>query len=143
MRELAVALVVSLAVLLAGGIAWKADATTWRWGTLNLPGSRRIIRRSRRLPASAGGGIARQDSLGAADRRVAGAGPASSPAASSKPLNFRGRRVSRRPRPFRARLSGLPSPANSPSLASGCARITPNPGLQHGTGLSSYWRSRL
>src|SRR5262245_48974112 len=38
MRELAVALGVSLAVLLAGGIAWKADATTWRWGTLNLPG---------------------------------------------------------------------------------------------------------
>jgi hypothetical protein len=24
-------------VLFAGGLAWKADATTWRSGTLNLP----------------------------------------------------------------------------------------------------------
>jgi hypothetical protein len=38
MRKLAVVLGVSAAVLLAGGLAWKADATTWRSGTLNLPG---------------------------------------------------------------------------------------------------------
>ena len=38
MRKLAIALGLSAAVLLAGGIAWKADATTWRSGTLNLPG---------------------------------------------------------------------------------------------------------
>jgi len=36
MRKLAIALGVSAAVLFAGGIAWKADATTWRSGTLNL-----------------------------------------------------------------------------------------------------------
>ena len=34
MRKLAIALGVSAAVLIAGGIAWKADAS----GTLNLPG---------------------------------------------------------------------------------------------------------
>ena len=39
MRKLAIALGLSAAVLLAGGIAWKADATTWRSGTLNLPGA--------------------------------------------------------------------------------------------------------
>ena len=38
MRRLAIALGVSAAMLVAGGIAWKADATTWRSGTLNLPG---------------------------------------------------------------------------------------------------------
>src|SRR5262245_61243021 len=38
MSKLVVALGVSAAVLLAGGGAWKADATTWRPGTLNLPG---------------------------------------------------------------------------------------------------------
>ena len=36
MRKLAIALGLSAAVLLAGGIAWMADATTWRSGTLNL-----------------------------------------------------------------------------------------------------------
>jgi hypothetical protein len=39
MRKLAIALGLSAAVLVAGGIAWKADATTWRSGTLNLPGA--------------------------------------------------------------------------------------------------------
>jgi hypothetical protein len=38
MRKLAIALGVSAAMLVAGGLAWKADATTWRSGTLNLPG---------------------------------------------------------------------------------------------------------
>jgi hypothetical protein len=38
MRKLAIALGVSAAMLVAGGIAWKADATTWRSGTLTLPG---------------------------------------------------------------------------------------------------------
>lgn len=37
MRKLAIALGVTAAVLFAGGIAWKADATTWRTGTWNLP----------------------------------------------------------------------------------------------------------
>ena len=37
MRKVAIALSVAAAVLFAGGIAWKADATTWRSGTLNLP----------------------------------------------------------------------------------------------------------
>jgi hypothetical protein len=37
MRKLAIALGVTAAVLFAGGVAWKADATTWRSGTLNLP----------------------------------------------------------------------------------------------------------
>jgi hypothetical protein len=66
-------------VLLAGGIAWKADATTWRSGTLNLPGVTKNYSPIERLPAPVGEGIARQDSLGAADRGVARAGPASSP----------------------------------------------------------------
>ena len=39
MRKLAIALGVSAAVLLAGGVVWKADATTWRSETLNLPGA--------------------------------------------------------------------------------------------------------
>jgi hypothetical protein len=38
MRKIAIALGLSAAVLVAGGIAWKAEATTWRSGTLNLPG---------------------------------------------------------------------------------------------------------
>jgi hypothetical protein len=38
MRKLAIAVGVSAAMLVAGGIAWKADATTWRSGTVNLPG---------------------------------------------------------------------------------------------------------
>jgi hypothetical protein len=37
MRKLAIAVGVSAALLFAGGVAWKADATTWRTGTLNLP----------------------------------------------------------------------------------------------------------
>ena len=37
MRKLAIALGVTAAVLFAGGVAWKADATTWTSGTLNLP----------------------------------------------------------------------------------------------------------
>jgi hypothetical protein len=37
MRKLAIALGVTAALLLGGGVAWKADATTWRSGTLNLP----------------------------------------------------------------------------------------------------------
>jgi hypothetical protein len=37
MRKLAIALGLTAALLLAGGVAWKADATTWRSGTLNLP----------------------------------------------------------------------------------------------------------
>ena len=38
MRKLAIAVGVSAAMLVAGGIAWKADATTLRSGTVNLPG---------------------------------------------------------------------------------------------------------
>jgi hypothetical protein len=38
MQKLAVALGLSAAVLLAGGLAWNADAASWRSGTLNLPG---------------------------------------------------------------------------------------------------------
>jgi hypothetical protein len=37
MRKLAIALGVAAAMLFAGGVAWKADATTWRTGTLYLP----------------------------------------------------------------------------------------------------------
>jgi len=37
MRKLAIAVGVATAVLFAGGIAWKADATTWRSATWNLP----------------------------------------------------------------------------------------------------------
>ena len=36
MRKFAIALGIMAAVLFAG-VAWKADATTWRSGTLNLP----------------------------------------------------------------------------------------------------------
>ena len=44
MRKLAVALGVVAAVLFAGGIAWKANATTWRSGTLNLPSAAKNYR---------------------------------------------------------------------------------------------------
>ena len=37
MRKLAIALSVLAAVAFAGGVAWKAEATTWKSGTLNLP----------------------------------------------------------------------------------------------------------
>lgn len=37
MRKLAIALGVTAAVLLAGSLSWKADATTLSSGTLNLP----------------------------------------------------------------------------------------------------------
>lgn len=37
MRKLAIALGVSVTMLLAGAMAWKADAMTWRSGTWNLP----------------------------------------------------------------------------------------------------------
>jgi hypothetical protein len=37
MRKLAIAMSMSAALLFVGGIAWKADATTWRSETLNLP----------------------------------------------------------------------------------------------------------
>jgi hypothetical protein len=37
MRKLAIALAVTAAVLFAGARPFKADATTWRSGTLNLP----------------------------------------------------------------------------------------------------------
>ena len=36
MRKFAIALGIMAAVLFAG-VAWKAEATTWRSGTLNLP----------------------------------------------------------------------------------------------------------
>lgn len=40
MRKLAIPLGIAAAaaMLLAGGMAWKADAGSWRSGTLNLPG---------------------------------------------------------------------------------------------------------
>ncbi len=38
MRKLAVAIGLAAAVLLAGGIAWKAEALTWNSATVNLPG---------------------------------------------------------------------------------------------------------
>ena len=38
MRKLAIALGVSVTMLLAGGMAWKADAMTWRSGYLEPPG---------------------------------------------------------------------------------------------------------
>ncbi len=38
MRKLAFAVGVAAAVLLAGGLAWKADAMTWASGTAALPG---------------------------------------------------------------------------------------------------------
>src|SRR5262245_3413397 len=37
MRKFAIALGVTAALVSAGGLAWQADATTWRSGTLNLP----------------------------------------------------------------------------------------------------------
>ena len=37
MRKLAIALGVTAAVALAGGLAWKAEALTWRSGTADLP----------------------------------------------------------------------------------------------------------
>ena len=37
MHKLTIALGSSAGLLLAGGMAWKADAMTWRSGTLNLP----------------------------------------------------------------------------------------------------------
>jgi hypothetical protein len=37
MRKFAIALGVTAALVSAGGLAWQADATTWRAGTLNLP----------------------------------------------------------------------------------------------------------
>ena len=41
MRQLAIALGMSAAMLLAGGVAWKAEATSLRSGTLNLPSATR------------------------------------------------------------------------------------------------------
>jgi hypothetical protein len=38
MRKLAVVLGVAAAVLLAGGVAWKAEALTWNSASVNLPG---------------------------------------------------------------------------------------------------------
>ena len=38
MRKLAVAIGLAAAVLLAGGVAWKAEALTWNSATSNLPG---------------------------------------------------------------------------------------------------------
>ena len=38
MRRLAIALGASVALLVTGAVVWKADATTWRSGTFNLPG---------------------------------------------------------------------------------------------------------
>ncbi len=37
MHKLAIAFVVMAVVLIAGGLDWKADATTWSSGTLGLP----------------------------------------------------------------------------------------------------------
>ncbi|MGH6734727.1 MAG: hypothetical protein ACRECX_01405 [Methyloceanibacter sp.] len=37
MRKLAVAFGLAAAVMLAGGIAWKAEATNWKSATVNLP----------------------------------------------------------------------------------------------------------
>jgi hypothetical protein len=37
MRKLAIALGVAAAMVFAGGLAWKADATPLKTGTLNLP----------------------------------------------------------------------------------------------------------
>jgi hypothetical protein len=57
MRKFAIALGIMAAVLFAG-VAWKADATTWRSGTLNLPAQPKTIHRSRILPAMDGAAIA-------------------------------------------------------------------------------------
>jgi len=38
MRKLAIALGVAAAMILAGGLAWKAEATNFRSGTVDLPG---------------------------------------------------------------------------------------------------------
>lgn len=42
MRKFAIALGIMAAVLFAG-VAWKADATTWRSGTLNLPSAANLL----------------------------------------------------------------------------------------------------
>ena len=39
MRKFAVAIGLAAAVLLAGGVAWQAEAAGWRSGTLALPGA--------------------------------------------------------------------------------------------------------
>jgi hypothetical protein len=38
MRKLAMALGIAAAMVLAGGVAWKAEATSLKSGTVNLPG---------------------------------------------------------------------------------------------------------
>jgi hypothetical protein len=75
--------------LLAGGIAWKAEATTWRSGTLNLPGVTKNYSPIEKAGCW-GWGRCPPGFRWRADRTAAGAGPASSPAASFDYL--RGRR---------------------------------------------------
>ncbi len=72
MRKFAIALGIMAAVLFAG-VAWKADATTWRSGTLDLPAQPKTIHRSRILPAMDGAAIAPQVSTGSVGRPAAGA----------------------------------------------------------------------
>jgi len=77
MRKLALALGVSAAVLFAGGIAWKADATTWRSGTLNLPSAAKNYSPIEKTACGGWGGTARRDTPGVAAHIGAGAGLAS------------------------------------------------------------------
>ena len=74
MRKLAIALGVAAAVLFAGGVAWKADAMTWRSGTSISRLRQRTIRRSRRPLVMDGAGTAHRDSPGVVARGGAGAG---------------------------------------------------------------------
>src|SRR5262245_45498265 len=76
MRKLAIALGASLALFVAGAIVWKADATTWRSGTFNLPGVTKNYSPIEQVGCY-GYGDARPDTNGNAKTAGAGASPAS------------------------------------------------------------------
>lgn len=52
MRKLIFALGVTAAMLLAGGLAWKADAMTWSSATSNLPAATKNFSPVERTPAT-------------------------------------------------------------------------------------------
>lgn len=76
MRKFAIALGMTAAVLFAG-VAWKADATTWRSGTLNLPSAAKNYSPIENTACYGWAAIARQVSTGSVARAAAGARAAS------------------------------------------------------------------
>ena len=72
MRKFAIALGIMAAVLFAG-VAWKADATTWRSGTLNLPSAAKNYSPIENTACYGWGRHCPQVSTGSVGRAAAGA----------------------------------------------------------------------